>query len=155
MHDLGIRGFYCMTFSNYTGHTVAGGAGPCIYETHITESSEFYHPLPHIVSELNSDICGPLHRTGQLCGHCKKGYKRPAYFYGYKCVLCNTNIKYNWLKYISIAFAPLTFFLFSVLFQDKCHFSSTECLHIFQPNVFSTSDGARCRVSRRCYERLD
>ena len=42
MHDLGICGFYCMTFSNYTGHTVAGGAGPCIYETHITESSEFY-----------------------------------------------------------------------------------------------------------------
>ena len=114
MHRLAIRGFYCMTYNNYTGNTVAGGAGPCIYYTHMTESFEFYHPLPLILSELNTGMCGPLHRTGQLCGQCENHYKRPAYFYGYECVPCDNDIKYNWLKYIGIAFAPLTFFLFVV-----------------------------------------
>ena len=51
--------------------------------------------------------------TGQLCGQCEEGYKLPAYYYGVECVACK-NTKNNWLKYITLAYVPLTFFLFIV-----------------------------------------
>ena len=113
--QLTIYGFFCMTFDNSTGNTVSGRAGPCMYNcTYIIETpSDFFHSLPRAPSQLNTEMCGCLHRTGQLCGQCEEGYKQPAYFYSYKCVTCD-NTKYNWLKYITLAFAPLTFFLIIV-----------------------------------------
>ena len=48
-----------------------------------------------------------------MCGQCEEGYKLPAYYYGIECVACD-NTKYNWLKYITIAYVPLTLFLFIV-----------------------------------------
>ena len=107
-HHLAIHMCYCMTYDESTGSTVAG---PCVYGCTATQA---FRALPLNVSQLNNIMCGHLHRTGQLCGQCEEGYKQPAYFYGLKCVLCN-NSNYNWLKYIAIAFLPLTVFLLLVL----------------------------------------
>ena len=111
-HHLAIYRYYCMTYDTSTGNTVAGSTGPCKYNSAYI-SSKLYHPLQHNLSQLNTKMCGHLHRTGQLCGQCEEGYKLPAYYYGFKCVACD-NTKYNWLKYMTVAFAPLTFFLFVV-----------------------------------------
>ena len=106
---LGIHVCYCMTYDESTGSTVAG---PSVYGC---TSTQGFLSLPfNNVSQLNTRMCGHLHRTGQLCGQCEEGYKQPAYFYGLKCTLCN-NSSYNWLKYIVIAFLPLTVFLLIVL----------------------------------------
>ena len=108
-HHLAIHNCYCMTYDESTGIIVAG---TCVYGC---ASTQIFRSLPFDnVSQLNNIMCGHLHRTGQLCGQCEEGYKWPAYFYGLKCVLCN-NSNYNWLKYIAIAFLPLTVFLLLVL----------------------------------------
>ena len=110
-HHLAIYGDYCMTYDDSTGTTVAGSTGPC--KPIILDVVKFYHPLTHNFSQLNSEMCGPYHRTGQLCGQCDEGYKLPVYYHGHECVMCD-NTKYNWLKYVTLAFVPLTFFLFIV-----------------------------------------
>ena len=50
-------------------------------------------------------------------GRCEEGYAPPAYSYNVACVECS-DYKYNWLKYIAIAFLPLTaFFILVVTFK--------------------------------------
>ena len=112
-HHLAVHSCYCMTYDNFTGNTVAGPCSPTC--TYMLKPSHIYRNVPHSVHQLNTKMCGYLHRTGQLCGQCEEGYKQPAYFYSdsNKCVTCD-DTKYNWLKYIIAAFAPLTFFLFVV-----------------------------------------
>ena len=108
-HHLAIHTCYCMTYDESTERTVVG---PCLYSC---VSPQVYRTLPLNVSQLNTRMCGHLHRTGQLCGQCEEGYKQPAYFYGSKCVICNSTTLHNRLKYIAIAFIPLTFFLLIIL----------------------------------------
>ena len=48
-------------------------------------------------------------RDGQLCGQCRKGFAPLVYSYNMSCMNC-TNPANNWLKYITAAFLPLTFF---------------------------------------------
>ena len=106
---------------------------------YMVKSVEFYHPLTHNLSQLNSEMCGPYHRTGQLCGHCDKRYKLPAYYHGYECVMCD-NTKYNWLKYMTVAFAPLTFFLFVVFcFRISATSAQLNAFILFSQNSDSTS----------------
>ena len=105
---LAVHVCYSMTYEESTGITVAG---PSVYGC---TSTQIYRTLPLNVSQLNTEMCGHLHRTGQLCGQCAEGYKQPVYFYGSQCVLCNNNTTYNWLKYIAIAYIPLTVFLMIV-----------------------------------------
>ena len=98
---------YCMTHSNALGTTV----GHCIVTL-----LHFYTTLYDVsnVSTLNVAMCGSLHRTGQLCGGCEKGYAPPVYSYSMACVECS-DYKYHWLKFIAIALLPLTLFYIAVL----------------------------------------
>lgn len=62
-------------------------------------------------------MCRVHHRTGQMCGQCEKGYAPPVYSYNLDCVECS-HYKYNWLKYIAVAFLPLTlFYIIMVIFK--------------------------------------
>ena len=93
--------------------------GACMYAC---KAAMGYYPLPCHVSELQNFTCGDLHRNGQLCGKCDSGYSVPVYSYNLACVECN-NYQYNWLKYLAVAFLPLTLFyilvtLFSVSFTS-------------------------------------
>ena len=62
-------------------------------------------------------ICNQINRTGQLCGKCSIGYAPAAYSYGSQCINC-TSYKHNWIKYVVIAYLPVTiFYVFVILFR--------------------------------------
>ncbi|CAI8008252.1 hypothetical protein GBAR_LOCUS5658 [Geodia barretti] len=100
--------FYCMTTSeNLTQHRdVMGG---CLFTTSIPQEMRFF-PLPCNISELNQFMCADLNREGQLCGRCQDGYAPPVYSYALHCVNCTDYGYQNWLKYVAVAFGPLTAF---------------------------------------------
>ena len=52
---------------------------------------------------------------------CKDGFYTPAYSYDLTCIKCNSNAS-NWLKFVLIAFLPLTIFYFAVvIFKINVH----------------------------------
>ena len=103
---------YCMTYNETTG-TVAG---QCLYNC-VKRDLHF----PKTLEKLNNVMCGHLNRGGQLCGTCKTGYSPPVYSYNLQCTMCSDG-QYNWIKYVAIAFVPLTVFLVLVL---CCRISAT------------------------------
>ena len=81
-----------------------------------------YYPLPCNVSQLQNFTCADYNRHGRLCGQCNEGYALPVYSYDLECVKCE-DYEYNWLKYLTAAFLPLTLFyilvtLFSISFTS-------------------------------------
>lgn len=100
----------CMT-EEEEGILTAGG---CLYTCIALEG---IFPLPCHTSKLNNFTCEDLNRKGRLCGECKLGYAPPVYSYSLKCVQCK-NYRYNWIKYLCVAFLPLTlFFLIVTIFS--------------------------------------
>ena len=65
--------------------------------------------LPCNISDLNNFMCASTNREGQLCGRCREGFAPPVYSYSLRCVNC-TDYSLNWLKYLAVAFGPLTVF---------------------------------------------
>ena len=104
----------CMTQHN---GTLAVGA--CLYTCNATTGS---FPLPCDVTDLNNFTCAGLNREGQLCGQCIEGHAPPVYSYDLKCVECK-DYQYNWLKYLAVAFLPLTVF-FCVVTVSSISFTS-------------------------------
>ena len=108
----------CLTYDPQDCITI----GKCPYTCGLTNyktngSVQAYFPkfpLPNNVSEVNIAMCGRLNRTGRMCGECMKGYSPLVYSYDLNCVRC-TNSQLNWLKFIAIAFIPLTIFYFIVI----------------------------------------
>ena len=109
-----------MTYNESTGVV----AGPCFYNCEIIPKGQedmLYRPLPHHVEDLNSAMCGQFHRSGQLCGSCEEGYSPLVYSYDLQCFNC-TDSHYNWVKYVTAAFIPLTVFFIIILW---CRISAT------------------------------
>ena len=108
-----------MTYNESTGTVV----GACFYNC--VNNKDFkdvvYHPMPNTVENLTQYMCGDFNRNGQLCGECKTNYSPPVYSYDLHCTMCSGD-QYNWIKYVGIAFAPLTIFLVLVL---CCRISAT------------------------------
>ena len=103
---------YCVTYSEILNTTVVGYCLTTCHGTHTATRID-----AHNVSDLDGIMCGSLHRTGQMCGGCEKGYAPPVYSYSMACVECS-HYNYNWVKYIVIAFLPLTvFYVFVVVFR--------------------------------------
>ena len=105
---------YCMTVD---GDSLSVGA--CLYTCNALDG---YFPLPCQVSKVNNYTCADLNRQGPLCGQCMEDYAPPVYSYELKCVECK-EYRYNWLKYLAVAFIPLTIFfvlvtLFSISFTS-------------------------------------
>ena len=92
---------YCMTEKDGVL-----SVGACLYTCKAVMG---YYPLPCRVSQIQNFTCGDLHRHGQLCGECEDGYAIPVYSYDLGCVKCE-DYEYNWLKYLAVAFLPLTLF---------------------------------------------
>ena len=107
---------YCMTYDNSTGDTVIG---PCSLWCQ-GRNSEHSGPMNIIKTgdplELDAKICKPFNRTGQLCSKCLKGHGLPVYSYSLSCVECSRDdLKYSVVKYVTVAFLPLTLFYFVVI----------------------------------------
>ena len=109
---------YCMTYDTDTRETVVGASIYCCFNaSYFKPSVSRYRRLPQSVSELNKEMCKRFNRQGQLCGQCKDGYFPPAYSYDLHCINC-TYTRYNWIKFVSFAFGPLTiFFVFVLIFS--------------------------------------
>ncbi len=107
---------HCVTYDKTSGLTEIGS---CIYQCQsiLKEGREdpIYLSLPKNVSELNANVCEPFNRNGTLCGKCKDGFHPLAYSFNMSCVSCQDS-KSNWWKFLLVAFLPLTFFYFIILF---------------------------------------
>ena len=118
LQESSILSCYCMTYNETTGTVV----GACFYNcVNSTLKDVVYRTVPKTVEHLNGMMCGHFNRSGQLCGKCKTNYSPPVYSYDLHCTLCSGG-KYNWIKYIAIAFVPLTIFLVLIL---CCRISAT------------------------------
>ena len=106
---------YCMTYNKETASFVVG---MCFYACFYANT---YYTIPMWVNATNQNafLCNGLHfhRDGQLCGACEDGYALPVYSYSLACVECS-NYSKNWIKYILVAFLPLTlFFWVTIVFR--------------------------------------
>ena len=102
---------YCMTYNHERKETELG---QCLFGCgHKVDMT--YFKLPLNKTELNEYTCGKTNRDSTLCGACKPGYSPLVYSYELKCMNC-TGMSYNWIKYIAVAYVPLTFFFLFVIF---------------------------------------
>lgn len=138
-----LQYFYCMTTSNASkpGSEILGFC----FISLPRDFGEKYFTLPCNTSELNRFMCHKSNKEGQLCGRCREGFSTPVYSYSLHCVNC-TDYSLNWLKYLAIAFGPLTAFSITV---TLFHISpASPYLHglIFFSNVISSPNLARICV---------
>ena len=109
--SLSIRILYCMTVDP----DLIPFVGPCLYNvsTNLLRDIRFLHFYNRIetnsTSNINLETCGVYKRTGLMCGQCIENYGLPVYSYNIACVKC-LHYKHNWLKYIAVAYLPLTAF---------------------------------------------
>ena len=100
---------HCMSYSDYGDMTLVG---ICMYLC-------TYNPYTKVFinTDLNN-LCNSVvqqNRKGQMCGKCLDNHSPAPYSYRLKCAQYSS-YKYNWIKYLSIAFLPLTAFYVMVIF---------------------------------------
>ena len=115
---------YCLSYNEKFNITVEGFCRTrCSIPGHDPERKTFtgfdrYQVIvkSNNMTEFNDNACHSLqmNRTGQMCGSCVKGFAPPVYSYSLACVNC-TDYKYNWIKYIAVAYLPLTVFFVIVI----------------------------------------
>ncbi len=108
-----ISYFQCLTYNQDRNTTEVG---KCIF-TSFTKKEELitnYISLPTDTRDLNEKICGTFNRTGTLCSQCVSYSYPRVYSYNLSCTSC-ASIWSNVLKYVTVAFGPLTFFYFTLL----------------------------------------
>ena len=104
---------YLMTFDHNLQRVIAGlSFYGCV-------GKENYLLVPANRSQINEVMCSPFFRDGRLCGACKKGYSPLVYSYQLYCKQCSeAESKYNWAKFITVAFIPLSvFYIFVILLK--------------------------------------
>ena len=103
-----LQTFYCMTTTGENTTTWKDVIGSCLFSFDVRTQGTFY-PLPCNITKLNEYTCGGLNREGQLCGRCVEGFAPAVFSYTLNCVNY-TDYHLNWLKYVGVAFGPLTLF---------------------------------------------
>ena len=102
---------HCMSYSDSgDGDTVVIGACPYLCTNN-------FHTIIYDYTNLTTLCDRDIHqnRQGQMCGQCQDNHSPSPYSYELKCAHCS-HYKYNWLKYLAMAYAPLTAFFFAVVF---------------------------------------
>ena len=105
---------YCMT--PYAKNPNIAVVGACLYRCEYHHAHHYYSILANDPTSLSEFMCSEIDREGQLCGQCKGNLAPPAYSYNWHCVNCSLydgHIK-QLIKYIAIAFLPLTVLFFTV-----------------------------------------
>ena len=110
--------YYCVTFDEER-EVISMGA--CVRRMNHTKPNgaigvdTLYHELPRDVHFLDTLMCGPLKRTGRLCGRCLPDHYPMAYSFNMTCIRC-PNVHWNWVRYIMAAYIPLTLFYLIIFF---------------------------------------
>ena len=107
--SVGLRPCYCL--SQYTNESAVVSNCPFSCFTGYRVSRDII-----IVSDSTGDdpICSQYKRKGPMCGLCEHNHTPPVYSYNFTCVEC-TEYRMNWLKYIAVAYLPLSVLYFVVL----------------------------------------
>ena len=104
-------------------------------------TSHYYYHIPNSSDQLNTTCSTvvPQNRTGQLCSKCTEGYAPSAYSYGLQCADC-TNYHNNWIKYLLIAYLPVTALYLVVIacLSARCYLPLYECLYFCLSTDFFT-----------------
>ena len=133
---------HCMSYSEKVGTVILGNC-PFLCTSH------YYYRIPNSRGQLNTTCSTvvPQNRTGQLCSKCIEGYAPSAYSYGLQCADC-TNYHNNWIKYLLIAYLPVTaLYLAVIVFQlDATSPSLSACIFVCQlissPSYLSLLNGS-------------
>ena len=122
---------HCMSYSD-NGDGVVVGTCPflCTNNLYIGIDSD-----TNLSTLCDVDI--RQNRQGQMCGQCKDNHSPSPYSYQLKCAHCS-HYKYNWLKYLVMAYAPLTvFFVMAIIFRLNALSASMNAI-IFFSQMFSS-----------------
>ena len=90
--------------------------------------------LPKSLEDLDDAICGKMHRTGTLCGKCRKGFAVAVNSYYYECTTCNsdTNLIKNIFLYFVSSYLPyILLFTAIILFRLKLTSSAVNSFLLF------------------------
>ena len=117
--EISILRCYCMTYDEHTDTTEVG---PCYFTCSSSRSPpgyEVWKIQTNNSHELDQEICGPFQRTGLLCAKCVNNHSLPVYSFSTTCTEClRSEFKLNLLKYLAVAFLPLTlFYIVIVVFK--------------------------------------
>ena len=118
---------YCLT-SNENNMVELG---PCVYNCDRIQRPDYpsnvsYTKIPDNIHDLNSAMCKAYNRTGTLCGECLNDTFMRAYSYDMSCHKCDGGL-YNWVKYIAVAYLPLTLFCL-IVFGCRINIPSSQIL---------------------------
>ena len=87
--------------------------------------------LPNNVSELDSHMCGPLHRKGNLCSECIDGYAPAMYSFKDECVKCKSTL-YGVTLYLLLELGPVTlFYTLILIFQFNITSAPMTCFIMY------------------------
>ena len=87
----------------------------CIYFIkHSGHKSNTYNIISSDPLNWTSETCGRYHRTGPLCGDCITDHYPQVYSLDVSCKPCSDSWS-NWVKYLLVAYVPLTVFCFIIL----------------------------------------
>ena len=114
---LSVLGGCCATYEA-NRNSCRTEVGQCVYYTRLSKNAassyDIYRELPSNASQLSGVFCDRYNRQGTLCGQCKDDHFPLAYSFDLTCVKC-PHSKTNWIKYVSVAFVPLTVFYLVIL----------------------------------------
>ena len=115
--EVGVLGLYCLT--SYRDGSNTSVVGKCVAALHhgerlLSPVGLYTKVLPNI-NDQEKQTCDYNNRRGQLCGKCKHGHFVSAYSYDIKCHNCTSSLWSGVVKYLCIAYLPLTVFLCVVI----------------------------------------
>ena len=115
--EVGVLSKFCLTSSGDGSNTSV--VGKCLVVLHngerlLSPLGIYDKVLPNI-SEQDQQTCGYFNRQGRLCGKCKHNHFVSAYSYDLKCYNCTSSLWSGVVKYLCIAYLPLTVFLCVVI----------------------------------------
>lgn len=101
---------HCMTNDSHTGNlAITACPFTCLV-------SAGYYSLPCDTKNVEDFTCGRFNRNGLSCGGCAPGTAPPIHSYSSHCVPCDRkDYVINGIKYLIIAFVPLTLFTLCVI----------------------------------------
>ena len=119
-HAVSLSQCYWITYGK-DGHNLVAGASfygcTTIWRQMLNTPCHRKNVLVPANPDNLSEVCGYYNRKGQLCGKCMKDFAPSVYSYSMSCVDCQGHAS-NWLKYVAVAFLPLTaFFVFVIIFR--------------------------------------
>ena len=112
-HQLSVRFCTCISYSEDLNTVLTGN---CLYTCFMPsgEASTSHQLSVTNLTSLNHALCSRYNRQGFMCGECVEGHAPAVYSYTVDCVQC-LEYRYNWLKYLAVAYLPLTVLYFIVL----------------------------------------